>query len=296
MRLTLSAPAGKESKASFERIYDSNGSRHRIRSNKLDTAGGRREVVWTVTDDLIPGVWEVPIVADRPDRSWPFDLHVRFIGLHADPTTIRKWSDSPPEGHLVVTNLFDRPLAAQGSGKLEGFRKLEQEDFTGLEDTITHTLTLDKHFDRVRVDLEMTPEAYATTTDIGVRIEADDEEIYSSAFSNRRHRATIRVPRSGDDASVKLIIQGGFAVADDKRETPITVRFDQLLAEPVSVSVQHGESSAIDFVPGVPLRLNFQLDTAPLATPDGLLPVGYLEFKERHSGDVALRVPIEIAD
>ena len=100
----------------------------------------------------------------------------------------------------------------------------------------------------------------------------------------------------GDDAKVKLIIQGGFAVADDKRETPIIVRFDQLLAEPVSVSVQHGESSAIDFVPGVPIRLNFELDTAPLATPEGLLPVGYLEFKERHSDDVALRVPIEIND
>ena len=294
MRLTLRAPVDKESKASFERIYDSNGARHRIRTNKLDTENGRREVVWTITEDLIPGVWEVPIVADRPDRSWPFDLHVRFIGLHADPTTIRKWSDSPPEGRLVVTNLFDRRLAAQGSGKLEGFRNLAEENFTGLEDTITHTLTLDKHFDRVRVDLEMTPEAYATTTDIGVRIEVGDEEIYSSAFSNRRHRATVRVPVSGESTEVKLIIQGGFAVADDKRETPITVRFDQLLAEPVSVSVTHGESSRIDFVPGVPLRLNFKLDTAPLAAPEGLLPVGYLEFKERHSGDAALRVPMEI--
>jgi len=296
MKLTLTAPAGRESKASFERIYDPNGSRYRIRSNKLDTADGGREVTWSVTDDLIPGIWEVPVVADRPDKSWPFDLDVRFIGLHAEPAKIFEWSESPPEGQIVVTNMFERRLVATGAGRLEGFRKLEEDKFKGLKDTLTYTLTLDDSYDSVRLDLEMSKEAYATTTDIGVRVEVDDEEVLSDAFSNRRFRGTVSVPPNGDTKTVKLIINGGFAVADDKRETPITVRFDQLLAMPVPITVKYGDASQIDFIPGVPIGVDFALDSAPPATPEDLLPVGMIEFKERHSGDTALKVPIEIEE
>jgi subtilisin family serine protease len=294
MKLKLSAPQGKESKASIARIYDPTGARLRRRANKLDTTTGKREVEWSVTDKLIPGVWELPIVADRPDKEWPFDLNVRFFGLHAKPRQLGEWSESPPEGELTVTNIFERALHGEAEGLLEGFRKHEEDNFEGLNDTLEYTLTFDERFDRVRIELEMTPEAYATTTDIGVSLEADGEEFYSSAFGNRIKKATVDLPDVGEQTEVKLIIRGGFAVIDDERETPITVKIDQLLEEPVSIEVTHGEASRINFVPGVPIKLDFALESRPPDTPEGLRPVGYLRIRERSSNDVALQVPIYI--
>ena len=295
MRLTLSAPEGLDSKASFERVYGPTGDRHRRRGNRLDTFEGKRLVTWNLDDELVPGVWEIPIVAHRPDKEWPFDLEVRFFGLHAEPAAVTEWSGSPPEGELTITNLFEQLLPAEADGMLEGFRKTKEDKFEGLDDTLTYSAKLGPEFDRIRLELEMTPEAYATTTDIGVAVEADGEEIYSSAFSNRTHEATVEVPPGDEETKVKVIVRGGFAVADDQRKTPITVRIDRLLADPVAIEVRHGESADIDFVPGVPLRLEFTLKTKPPRTDDGLDPVGYLRFREKSSGETALRVPIEIA-
>ena len=294
MKLTLLAPEDRESKAGIERVFDPTGARFRRRANRLDTTDGKHKVEWTFTEDLIPGVWELPVVANWPNKEWPFDLEVRFFGLHAEPRRVVEWSGSPPEGELTVTNIFERPLPATVNGLLEGFRKYKEDNFKGLKDTLTHSVTLDERFDRVRIDLEMTPEAYATTTDIGVSIEADGEEIYSSAFSNRTHEATVTVPNVGEATTVKLIVRGGFAVADDKRETPITVKIDQLFVEPVPIKVTRGTEANINFVPGVPIKLDFALTSALPETPEGLRPVGYLQFRERSSNDVALRIPIDI--
>jgi hypothetical protein len=115
-----------------------------------------------------------------------------------------------------------------------------------------------------------------------------------SAFSNRIKRATVSVDDVGEDTAVKLFIRGGFAVADDKRETPITVKFDQLLADAIPIEVTRGESSRVNFVPGVPITLEFALDEKPPATPNSLRPVGYLRFRERSTNDEALRVPMGI--
>ncbi len=296
MKLTLKAPEGQESKASFERIYDPTGARHRSRSKRLDTTNAKHEAEWTFSADLMPGVWEVPMVSNRPDRDWPFDLEARFFGLHVEPETITEWSGSEPEGELTVTNIFHNRFPGSAKGVFEGFRKTKEDKFKGLKDELSYSLTLDEKYNRIRLELEMTPEAYATTTDIGIAVEVGGKEVYSTAFSNRIEHAMVPISTSGDATSVKVIIRGGFAVADDKRETPITVKIDQLLADPVSIKVKQGDASGINFVPGVPIKLDFSLASAPPATPDGLKPVGYLQFSERSSGDVSLRVPIEIDD
>ncbi len=140
-----------------ERIYDPTGKRFRRRSRKLDTTAGRREVSETFTRDLTPGVWEVPVVADRPDRQWPYDLQVRFFGLQADPRVITDATDAEPSGELTVTNLFERPLPADADGSIEGFRMRKDDTFEGLNDELTYTVSLDPKFDRLRLELEMTP-------------------------------------------------------------------------------------------------------------------------------------------
>ena len=294
MRLTLSAPEGKDSKARFDRIFDPNGAQYYTRANRLDSTIGKREVVWTFSEDLIPGVWEIPVIADRPDREWPYRLDIRFFGLHAAPAVLTDWSGDPLESDIVVTNLFEDRLAGSAAGQIEGFRLHKEDEFKGLKDTLTYTLELTEACDRVRYDIEMTPEAYATTTDIGVAVEADGEEINFDAFSNRKAKGTVSVPGAKGGTTVKLIIRAGFAVSDDDRKTPITVRFDQLLTQPVAVSVTQGDESNVNFVPSVPIKLSVAADKALPPTPDGLRPVGRLRFTERGSKETALVVPIDI--
>ncbi len=291
MSVTLSAPPDTQSKASLERIYDPTGRQYRDRSRMLDTEAGRREVTAGVTDELIPGVWELPVVSNRPTNDWPYELAVRFFGLHAEPPRITEWSGKKPSGELTVTNLFERVLAAQADGMLEGFRKHVEDKFEGLEDELSYAISLDERFDRLRLDLEMTPEAYATTTDIGVAVEVDGKAILSEGFSNRQFTATVS---TGGAESLKVVIRGGFAVADDQRETPITVRIDQLLAEPVPINVTQGDSSRVDLHAGVPIKLDFALAEELPEAPEGLRPVGYLRFRERSSDQVALRIPVDI--
>ncbi len=288
MHVKLSAPEGEESKASIERIFRPTGEQHRVRSRRLDTAAGKREVDETFTHNLQPGVWEIDVVADRPDKQWPYDLTVRFAGLQADPDAITELDQD-----LAITNMFDRPVPASCDGRIEGFRMHKEDQFKGLKDELTYSVSLDENYDRIRLDLEMTPEAYATTTDIGVAVESDGEAIYSSAFSNRTVKATVP---SGGAKSLKVVIRSGFAVSDDQRETPITVNIDRLLATPVPIEVTRDGSSSIDFVPGVPIGLELETGGDLPEAPDGTSPVGYLRVRERSSENEVLRIPVDIED
>ncbi|MCK4659034.1 MAG: S8 family serine peptidase [Phycisphaerae bacterium] len=295
MNLTCEAPEGKDSKVRMNYIYDPTGKELRDRAARLNTDTGRRKVERNFTDELIPGVWEVDIYANKPDKQWPYHFTVRFFGLHADQPEINSWDEGA--GELTVTNLFEQPLPTTADGKLEGFRMYKEDNFKGLKDELTDTVQLDERFKAVRVDLEMEPEAYATTTDIGLSIEdASGEALAFGAFSNRTCTVTAKHPSPGETAALKVVIRGGFAVEDDKRETPITVKIDYLLADPLSIEVTRGDSSNMLFIPNVPMTMEYALESELPEAPDGTYPVGYLRFRERGSNDVALRVPIDITE
>ena len=262
MRLELTAPDGEKSKASIERIFNPDGIQLRVRSNKLDTKASKRNIVWSVTDKLIPGVWEVDIVSNRPDRSWPYNLDVRYFGLHVDTRTITEWdssSSSPPSGELTVTNLFEFPLNVRAGGKIEGFRKYKEDDFEGLDDELVYTIKLGEEYSAARISLELSKEAWAEATDIGVAVTGPGgKNVFASAFSNNKFSGTVRNPTPGEAVTLKLKIHGGFAVSDDERETPITVKIDHLLASPVAIDVSRDGASTINFVPGIPIDLEYE--------------------------------------
>ena len=60
------------------------------------------------------------------------------------------------------------------------------------------------------------------------------------------------------------------------------------------IDATRGGSSNIEFVPGVPIPIEFALDSVPPATPSGTRPVGYIRLKDNESGKTALDVPIDI--
>ncbi|MCA9249989.1 MAG: S8 family serine peptidase [Phycisphaerae bacterium] len=294
MVVDLSAPKGAASKASIERIFDPNGHQSRNRGNQLDSTEGKREVSWTVDEGLMPGVWELDIVSDRPDKSWPYDLDVRFFGLHASENPITKWA-SGTKGTVTVTNEFDTPLFASASGQIEGFRKTSDDKFKGLKDVLTYDIELGDEFDAVRIILEMSPKDYAETTDISVAVEdSKGTNLLDAGFSDNLYSATVSKPKSGGD--LKLKITGAFAVSDDQRKTPITVKIDHMLADPVDLEVTRGDSTKIDFVPHVPIDVKYQLDGSLPKAPKGAHPVGYIHFTERNSKQSALKIEVDMAD
>ncbi len=291
MHLVLSAPEGQTSKAGVSKIFDPGGASF-PGGGRLDTANGRREVEWTTAEDLTPGVWEIAVLADRPDKQWPYDLKVQFFGLHANPRKITKGSASKPAGDVVVTNLFEKPVAATADGQIEGFRLQKDDKFKGLKDELTYAITVDERCDRIRLHLEMTPEDYATTTDIAVLVkDSDGQAVYKSAFEGRTHEATFS---TGGKNTLELAITAGFAVADDKRETPITVQIDQLLASAVGVKVAQDGEASLTFAPSVPIKLQYSANEKLKDIPSSQRPVGFLRFRERSSNDTLLRVPIDI--
>ena len=290
MKLTLSAPKDVVSKARMSYVYDPVGHGYRAGGTTLDPEAGQREVVRQFTDNLRPGVWEVPIIANRGDKEWPYDFKAQFFGLHANPARITEGGGSRPSGELIVTNMFTKRVVADADGQLEGYRKHKDDNFEGLDDTLEYSVKLDERFNRVRIHLEMTPEAYATTTDIGVMVKkASGEAIYSSAFDNREHKATVHA-----SGNLTVVITGGFAVADDTRKTPITVNIDQLFAAPVGIKVGQDGQSTVNFVPGTPIKLDYKLQKALKDQPKGLHPVGYLRFRERGTHDAVLTVPVDM--
>ena len=138
----------------------------------------------------------------------------------------------------------------------------------------------------------MTPENYATTTDIAVLVkDPNGEAIYKSGFEGRVHEATFS---TDGNKSLEVVIHGGFAVADDKRETPITVQIDQLLAKPVTIKVTQDGESNINFVPGVPIKLEYATSEKLSEIPAGQRPVGFVRFRERARNNTVLRVPVDI--
>jgi tripeptidyl-peptidase-2 len=300
MKVTLSAPADQRSSASIQRIFDPRGYQLRSRSNKLDADSGRREVEWSVVDKLIPGVWELDVVGDRPDRNEPYDLRVRFFGLHSEQDTIREWDESPsepPSGDLTITNQFARPLLARASGKLEGFRMEKDDKFKGLKSELSYKVNVAENIGSIRVTVELAREDFAQTTDLGIELQdAYGEDIIETAMNTERESATVKLPNPGEAATFTLRLTAGFALPDDQRETPVNVKVDQLLDAPIDVDVERGGESSIDFAPGVPIDVQYSLDERLPAIPEGQRPVGYLVFQERGSNETALKVPMDIGD
>jgi tripeptidyl-peptidase-2 len=301
MTLRLASPPDARSTANMSRLFDPDGLILRRRT-ALDTDNGIREVKWTVDKELAPGVWEVCVVNDRPDQKSPFEFSARFFGLHAEPATITSWSTqtpgSPPSGEVTITNVLDVPAPAVASGRVEGFRQVHDDEFTGRQDTLEHAIELDPSIESVRLGLEMTKEGFAQTTDVGVMVvDSSGEAILDTALDYYKLETTFSNPDPDAEATkLTLRIRAGFAVENDERKTPITVTVDYLLAEPVDVSVEYGDQPVRGFVPGVPAKLSFACDEALPATPAGMRPVGYLEFRERGSDETMLKLPIDVTE
>lgn len=293
MKITLSVPEGQESRAYVDGAFDPFG-KLQLGGLRLNTRDGIDEVERVLIDDLCPGVWELPVVADRADQEWPYDLKVQFYGVHAQPTEVTTGGESKPSGEVVVTNMFEDPLRVKADGEIEGFRLHKEDKFKGLKDELTYNINLDGRFNRLRLDIELAPENYAETTDIAVLVkDSSGEAIFNTAFEDHHLKATLS---TRGNTSLTVAIHAGFALVDHERETPISVNIDQLFASPVGVEFSQNGDATIDLIPNIPYKLEFEAKQTLEDIPDGHGPVGFLRLRERASDDIVLKVPVVIGD
>jgi hypothetical protein len=297
MNMTLRAPEGVRSLARIAQVCNPAGEFRRGRA-ALDTDDQVREAELNLSEKLTPGVWEVDILSPRMEDEHPYELEVRFFGLVAEPQRIIEWSHpsgSTPSSELMVTNLFERYAPADVEGKLEGYRKQVDAEFEGYQDTITQSINIDDSIRAVRVRIEMTPEDYAKTTDVGVMItDASGKALLETGLGMPEEEHTIPNPTpNADSTSLTLHVRAAFAAKDEDYKSPMTIKIDRLYAQPIRIEVS-GPGDQMAFVPGIPTELSFKLVNTPPAAPDGMRPVGNITFRERGSADAMLHVPIDI--
>lgn len=297
MNLTLKAPEGARSLARITQVCDPAGEAQPGRA-ALDTDEQVREAQMNVSEELTPGVWEVDVLCPRLEDEYPYELDVRFFGLVSEPQRITEWSHesgSTPDGGFTVTNLFERYEPADVDATLEGYRKQVDTKFEGYQDTITQDISIDDSIGEVRVKVEMAPEDYAKTTDVGIMItDASGKAVLDTGMEMPEEERTIPNPSpTAESTSLTLSVRAAFAAKDEDYKSPVTIKIDHLYAEPIEIDVT-GPGDEMAFVPGIPTELSFELAETPPAAPDGMRPVGYIEFAERGSEDVMLCVPIDI--
>lgn len=295
MHLELAATEGSRSTAFIRSIFRPNGNAIRVRTLRLNTDDGRMNADYDLTDELEPGIWELCVTSSRPDEESTYDLNIRFDGLQATPPAVAEWSHKPgdaPGGKLTLTNLFDEPVAADLSGKLEGYRKTFHEKITPDKDAAEMSIKLEPGVSAVRIRCDMTEEDFAMFTDVAVNLFDPSGKSLMTAGMGDRH-FTGRAGSPGGAKACKLEFKAAFTYPDSDQSAEFDVIVDYLYEDPIPIALKRGDASTCTFYPGVRTPLDFKLKSTPPESPTGTHHVGYLRATNRADAHVAAEIPIE---
>lgn len=298
MHLELAASEGRRSTAFIRAIFRPNGNAIRVRTLRLNTDDGRTKADYDLTDELTPGIWEFCVTSARPDEESIYDLTVRFDGLQAVPAKVEEWSHKPgaaPSGKLTLTNLFDNPVAANLSGKLEGYRKTFHEKITPDDDAATMTIKFEPDVSAVRIRCDMTEEDFAQFTDVAVNLfDPAGKSLMTEGMGDRHFTGRVRSP--GGSKTCKLEFKAAFTYPDSDQSADFDVIVDYLYEDPIPIALKRGGATDCTFYPGVPTPLDFKLASTPPEAPKGTHHVGYLRVTNRADARVSAEIQIETND
>ncbi|MCK6457601.1 MAG: S8 family serine peptidase [Phycisphaerae bacterium] len=296
MHVELRAVEQKPSTATVRSIFRPNGVEIRTPSLRIDTREQRPSATTSITDELVPGVWEIDVTSSRPDEESTYDLLVRIDGLRAEPDPITAWkfkAGAPPSGDVTITNLMDRPLSANLSGELEGYRRIETKTLAPHDDTIKIPVRFDPTLRAARFRIDMTPEQYARFTDVAVNVYGPDgKALMQEGMGDRLFRGEVASP--GGSEACEFELRAAFTDPNDDASFELPITIDLLYAKPISISVKRGEEASTVFYPGIPTPLEFSLSQSPPALPDGTNHVGFVRATDTVRSEVAIDVPIVI--
>lgn len=288
MHMTLKSVEGKLGAAHAYRLHRPDGRYLPGRSPvRIDTRNGIHETRYTVRKELEPGIWEIPITSVSAQDESHYSLEVRFDGVHVSPAEVGSLKSEPgalPSGHVKFTNLFDRPAGVSFEGSLDGYRTTLKKKLTTGKDREEISLPMTPELKAVRVHVKLSDEDYAKLTDCAVNIlDAAGKAIAQDGLGEPELTVSANHPEPGGTTTCKLEIQPAFTWkdADDAVEFDLTV--DYLYADPIAISVTHGDAASAVLYPGVPVWVDWKLAKKPPAAPEGLRRFGAIRAVERES-------------
>lgn len=289
MHFTLRAPEGKASSAGAGHIYRPDGRYISMTGSlRLDTKNERRESSYTVSKELEPGVWELPITSAKADETSAYSLEVRFDGIGAEPSEITDLGAEPgssPSGSVQLINRFDRPTTVTTSGRIEGYRQKETKKLTPDDDTANIPLAFTSAIRAVRIRIAVSDKDYEKFTDGAISVyDASGKAIAQDGLNEPVLELVVDNPDAeAESTSGKLEIRPAFTHHDLDISAEFEVWLDYLYAEPVDLKVERGGSSQITLYPGIAVELSWSADERPATTPAGTSAVGYIRAIERTS-------------
>lgn len=297
MHIAMKAVEGKPSTARVDYIFRPNGLSLGRGQLRLDVKNDVREAVHTLTKDLEPGVWELPVTSARPNEESAFGLEVRFDGIHATPRTITDLSctpGSPPSGDVRLMNLFARPVNVDLSGKIEGYRKADKKKLKPDADEKKIPLEFTAEIRAARIHVEVSEADYAKFTDVAVTVyDAAGNAIAKEGMDGPTADIQVDNPEpEAESTACKLEIHPAFTLPNSDETAEFEIKIDYLYKEPVDLEVHRGDVPQTTLYPGISTEITWSAKQKLPQAPEGVSPVGYVRVTERASKQAVAEVEI----
>ncbi len=263
-----------------------------------------------IGDELYPGIWELNVVAAIGNLvDTDYRLTVSCDAYVAAPAELgelsRGGTGEAAEGTLTVTRAFPGVFRGDVRAAVTGFgreREIELEE----TDTWSHTFTLDATTPRAVFHLEMDEATANLFTDCAVNIlDASGHAVRGTGFGGLVCDLSVAKPASAASADYTLKVTGGFALGVDSESWGFDIEETYRFAAPVAGEVSRAGGGDLHLYCGVPTELDVSFAGTWPDPPEGLAPVGSLEFRDRNlddrrpgdtGGRLVLEVPIRLAD
>jgi subtilisin family serine protease len=297
MHITMRALEGKPSTARVNYIYRPNGLQLARGQLRLDTKNDIREGSYTLSKELEPGIWELPVTSARADEESAFSIEIRFEGVHAEPEMLADLSAKPggtPSGEATLLNLFNRPVTVDLTGKIEGYRKSDKKKLKPDDDKKKISLDFTPEIHAARVRVEISEDDYAKFTDIPISAyDSAGKAIAQGSLEGIETTITVENPEpDAESASASLEIRPAFTYPDSDESAEFNVKIDYLYKDPVDIEVKRGETAQTTLYPAIPTVLSWSLKKMPPETPEGAATVGYLRATEKTTKQMVAEIEI----
>jgi tripeptidyl-peptidase II len=297
MYITMRAVEGKASTARVNYIYRPNGLQMARGQLRLDTRNDVREGTYSLSKELEPGVWELPVTSARADEESAFSIEIRFEGVDVSPAAITELDAKPgstPSGDAALLNLFNRPVTVDLSGKIEGYRKSDKKKLKPDDDKKKMTLDFTPELRAARIKVELSANDYVKFTDIPISVyDSAGKAIAQGSIDGSEALIMVDNPEpDAESCSASLEIRPAFAYPNSEDSAEFQVKIDYLYKDPIDIEVKRGEASQTTLYPAIPTELSWSLKKPLPATPDGTSPVGYIRANEKTTKQMVAEIEI----
>lgn len=257
-----------------------------------------------VPPELRPGIWEVACAAPiAAMETSDYRLTVACDAYACEPAAVTELAcpaaGEPAAAELTVTRANPGVFRGGAQAVIEGFRREREVEVAG-SDTWTLDFTLTAATPRAEFRLTLDEATANLFTDCAVNVvDAAGERVVSDSFYGRQAVVAWELPAGAAQASGKLEVVGGFALAADEEKWSFGLEERYLLSAPVAGTVERDGSADLTLYAGVPTPLDLAFAGSWPAPPDGLQPFGSVRFLDRNladkaPGDTAGRLVLEV--